>query len=79
MHNNGWPQSHSEHGRETSLLESNREKRRPSALATPILRLDTYRLFRLGPCEKPVDIEFELLARILVACDVIHETPGIRI
>jgi hypothetical protein len=26
-----------------------------------------------------VDIEFELLARILVVCDVIHETPGIRI
>jgi hypothetical protein len=25
----------------------------------------------------PVDIEFELLARILVACYVIHETPGI--
>jgi hypothetical protein len=24
-----------------------------------------------------VDIEIELLARILVACDVIHETPGI--
>ena len=27
--------------------------------------------------DTPVDNEFELLARILVACDVIRETPGI--
>jgi hypothetical protein len=29
--------------------------------------------------DTPVDIEFELLARMLVARDVIRETPGIRI
>jgi hypothetical protein len=56
-------------------------KRGPSALATPIASIDTSELFRLGPCEKPdlrtpVDNKFELLARILVASDVIRETPG---
>jgi hypothetical protein len=30
----------------------------------------------MGPREKPVDNELELLARILVAADVIRDTPG---
>jgi hypothetical protein len=49
-----------------------------------LTRLDTSGLFHMGHVKRliydmHVDIEFELLARILVAHDVIHETPGIRI